>query len=220
MLWKVVPPRPPTFTLEGPGVRLEPLSIAHVPDLVRAASGGRDTFALTFVPDGEVAMRAYVDVALAARDAGDAVPFVTFDKALGRVVGSTRFGYLERWTWPASSSDAPTAPDTLDAAEIGWTWLAAEAQRTRVNTEQKLMMLRHAFEAWRVHRITLITDARNARSRAAIERLGASFEGVRRAHFPAADGTIRDSATYSILRAEWPVVFQHLASRLGPIDPR
>jgi RimJ/RimL family protein N-acetyltransferase len=88
--------------------------------------------------------------------------------------------------------------------EIGWTWLAADVQRTGVNTAMKRLMLEYAFDVWQVHRVTLKTDARNTRSRRAIERLGARAEGVRRAHHPAADGTIRDSAYYSILRDEWP----------------
>ncbi len=99
-------------------------------------------------------------------------------------------------------------------AEIGSTWLAASAQRTPANTEAKLLMLRHAFDGWGVQRITLKTDARNARSRRAIERLGAQFEGIRRAHVPATDGSIRDTAYYSVLPKEWPTVQGNLVRRL------
>jgi len=121
------------------------------------------------------------------------------------VVGSTRFGNLERWT---------RGEDRIDAVEIGWTWLTPSAQRTVVNTEAKLLMLGHAFESWRVHRVTLKTDARNARSRAAIERLGAKLDGLLRAHMPATDDTLRTSAVYSILAGEWPEVRARLIARL------
>ena len=99
-------------------------------------------------------------------------------------------------------------------AEIGHTWLAASAQRTGINTEAKFLMLRHAFEVWEVHVVRLRSDQRNARSRSAIERLGARFEGVRRADRPGADGTVRDSAFYSISVAEWPAVRDHLGALL------
>ena len=94
------------------------------------------------------------------------------------------------------------------------TWLAASAQRTRCNTEAKLLMLAHAFERWQVHSVSLKTDERNARSRRAIERLGARFDGLRRADMPGADGTVRTSAYYSILAAEWPVVCEGLRGNL------
>ena len=205
-------PLPPVI-LAGRHVRLEPLALRHLPALVAAASGRRDTFRLTTTPDGEPQAREYLTAALDAQAAGGALPFAIVSLALGRVVGSTRFGNLERWTWPKGHASARTdgAPD---AGEIGWTWLAEEAQRTAVNTEAKRLMLAHAFETWQFHRITLKTDVRNTRSRAAIERLGARFDGVLRAHFPAVDGTLRDSATYSILAAEWPSVRASLDARL------
>ncbi|MEP7124616.1 MAG: GNAT family protein [Byssovorax sp.] len=200
--------------LEGRHVRLEPLQLSHVPALVAAASGRRDTFRLTTTPDGEAQALEYVTAALDARAAGNGLPFATVSLALGRVVGSTRFGNLERWTWPRGHASARTdgAPD---AGEIGWTWLAEEAQRTAVNTEAKRLMLALAFETWGFHRVTLKTDVRNRQSRAAIERLGARFDGVLRGHFPAVDGTIRDSATYSILASEWPAVREGLDARLS-----
>jgi len=110
------------------------------------------------------------------------------------------------------------------AAEVGGTWLAASVQRTGVNTETKLLMLAHAFEAWGVRRVTLKTDACNVQSRTAIERIGARAEGIRRAHMPALDGTIRDKAYYSIIAAEWPMIRQHLRqlldgeNHLHPLD--
>ena len=91
-----------------------------------------------------------------------------------------------------------------DGVEIGWTWLAASAQRTPINTEAKWLMLRHAFEVWKVRVVRLNTDRRNARSRSAIERIGGRLDGVVRANRVASDGTLRDSALYSIVESEWP----------------
>ncbi|MEY2973809.1 MAG: hypothetical protein RIR49_229, partial [Actinomycetota bacterium] len=103
-----------------------------------------------------------------------------------------------------------------DAVEIGGTWLTPSAQRTGANTDAKLLMLAHAFDVLAVHRVTIKTDARNARSRANIERVGGVFEGVLRSHMRASDGAVRDTAMYSILAAEWPVVRERLRSRLRP----
>jgi len=127
-------------------------------------------------------------------------------------VGSTSYLGAERWRWPAGSPRQRT--DRPDVVEIGATWLAASAQRTRCNTEAKLLMLAHAFDVWQVHRVSLKTDARNMTSRRAIERLGARLEGVRRADMPGSDGSVRDSAYYSIVRAEWPEVRQRLEAAL------
>jgi RimJ/RimL family protein N-acetyltransferase len=199
--------------LEGRHVRLEPLDLDHVPALVVAARHDRRSFSLTEVPDDDAGMQDYVETALAARAAGKAIPFATIDRAAGRVVGSTRFGNIERWRWPAGHAQQRAA-DRPDAVEIGWTWLDAAAQRTGINTEAKLLMLSHAFEVWLVHRVSLMTDARNTRCRAAIERLGASLDGVLRAARPAADGALRDTAAYSIVRADWPACKTALRERL------
>lgn len=201
----------PPLTLEGAHVRLEPLALAHVPALAAAASGPRDTYALTWVPEGAPAMRRYVEEALALREGGAAVPFATVQRASGLVIGSTRFFNFEYLRWPEGMRAPPQPPD---AVEIGWTWLAPSAQRTAANTEAKLLMLTHAFESWRVLRVNLRTDARNARSRAAIERLGAKLDGILRAHLPAADGGVRDTASYSLLASEWPAARARLAGRL------
>jgi RimJ/RimL family protein N-acetyltransferase len=134
----------------------------------------------------------------------------------GEILGTTRFGNIERWLWPEPFADRGRTDGEPDAVEIGWTWLRHDAQRTAVNTEAKLLMLGHAFEVWKVTRVALRTDRRNARSRAAIERLGAKLDGVLRSHLPtAADGTIRDTATYSILDGEWESVRRGLLARLG-----
>jgi len=204
------------FFLEGAGIRLEPLGPAHIDGLAEAASGARDSFGYTWVPDGRDDAERYVQAALADRDAGRSVPFAIRHRMGHRVVGSTRFLDLEvfRWPppWPPGVGRGPVPSDGQPpvVAEIGSTWLAPTAQRTGINAECKLLMLRHAFDVWSVLRVTLKTDARNQASRAAIERLGATFEGVRRAHSPASDGSIRDTAYYSILRPEWPVVCDRL----------
>jgi N-acetyltransferase len=201
------------FTLEGRLVRLEPLRPELAPQLLAAGLIDRATFGLTGVPDSLEASQAYIHSAIQAREAGLAMPFATVRRSDDRVIGSTRFGNLEYWPWAAGNPHAKT-DGTPDAAEIGWTWLEPGAQRSGINTEAKRLMLEHAFETWRVLRMTFKTDARNTRSRNAIERLGAKFDGVLRSHVPAADGGIRDSAYYSIIAAEWPEVRARLDGML------
>lgn len=200
--------------LEGRHVRLEPLGVGHARDLLAAASGPRETYGFTTVPADEPSMVGYIEAALRDQDAGRALPFATVAKATGRVVGSTRFGNIEFWVWPPGNLNQ-RGEDRPDVAEIGWTWLAASAQRTPLNTEAKLLMLAHAFETWRVHRVSFMTDARNERSRRAILRLGARFDGVLRAARAASDGRIRDTAAFSILEDEWPAVKTQLQSQLN-----
>lgn len=200
--------------LTGSTIRLEPLSRAHLDGLVAAALEDRSTFGLTVVPSNEAAMLRYVDRAIADREAGLAVPYATLRRDDGRVLGATRFANVERWEWPEDHPLARPA-EVPDAIEIGWTWLAASAQRTAANTEAKRLMLGLAFEEWKVHRVTLKTDARNERSRANIERVGGKLDGIVRAHMPASDGGIRDTALYSILIAEWPAIRKRLDERLG-----
>ncbi len=158
----------------------------------------------------------YVRLALAEQAAGRAVPFVVVaispKESEPNIVGSTRFAGAERWAWPGRAAD----DQHVDALEIGWTWLVAAVQRTAVNTECKLLLLTAAFETLGVHRVTLKTDERNLRSRAAIERIGARFDGVLRGHMPTSDGTgVRNSAFYSILAGEWPAVKAQLRLHLG-----
>ena len=201
-------------TLVGEHVRLVPLTSEHAADLLAAASGDRRTFTYTWVPDGEADVRRYLAKALADQAAGTALPFATTRASDGAVVGSTRFMNVERWEWARAGAQP-------DAVEIGSTWLTATAQRTPVNTEAKLLMLTHAFEVWEVLRVTLKTDARNVRSRDAILRLGARFDGVLRAHMPAYDvAEPRDSAFYSILATEWPGVRDRLTASLAGIPDR
>lgn len=205
--------------LEGRHVRLEPLAVDHARDLLAAASGPRQTYGFTTVPADEPSMVGYIEAALRDQEAGRALPFATIEKAsgakaTGRVVGSTRFGNIEFWPWPPGNPNQ-RGRDVPDVAEIGWTWLAADVQRTPVNTEAKLLMLAHAFETWRVHRVSFMTDARNEGSRRAILRLGARFDGIIRAQRPGSDGAIRDTAAFSIRDDEWPMVKQQLHSRLN-----
>jgi RimJ/RimL family protein N-acetyltransferase len=194
--------------LAGRHVVLEPMQRAHVDGLLAAASEDRATYAFTLVPHDDASMREYVADALADEAAGTALPFTIRLRDDGRIVGTSRF--LDLDFWPGDGD-----PDTPSTAEIGSTWLARSVQATHVNPEAKLLMLTHAFDVWGVHRITFKTDARNERSRGAIARLGAQFEGIRRAHRLAYDGTVRDSAYFSIVRAEWPEVRAGLESRLS-----
>jgi RimJ/RimL family protein N-acetyltransferase len=198
-------------TLTGRHVRLVPLRPEHAPALHAAADESRRTYALTFMPRDFAEMEAYVAEALAEQDRGESLPFAVCDAA-GVPVGSTRFLSIERWAWPGPPPEpVPVGPDVV---EIGCTWYAERVQRTAVNTEAKLLLCTHAFEQWRVRRVRWKTDARNARSRAAILRLGARFDGVLRAHWMAADGTVRDSAFFSMLASEWPEAKQALYRRL------
>jgi RimJ/RimL family protein N-acetyltransferase len=200
------------LTLEGRYVRLLPLEMTHAEALHAAASEARETYRYTLVPPTYEAMRSLIAELLVEAAQGLTVPFTTTDARTGAVLGATRFMSIETWRWPGPRVEpAPKGPDAL---EIGGTWLAASAQRTGVNTEAKYLMLRHAFEVLAVHRVTLKTDQRNTRSRNAIERIGGRFDGVLRAHMPAFDGGIRDTAFFSILRSEWPAVRERLQARM------
>jgi N-acetyltransferase len=199
--------------LTGAHVRLEPLTREHVAPLTTAAARDPAPYVWSYVPQGLTHMAAYVEEALAGRAAGTAFPLAAVRLADGAVIGSTRFFDIERWTWPAGHREARR--EGPDACEIGYTWLTADAIRTAANTEAKLLMLTHAFESWGVRRVCFHTDVRNERSRAALARIGAQFEGVLRAHRVGSDLTARDSARYSILATEWPGVKERLQERLA-----
>lgn len=201
-----------SFVLTGKHVRLEPLDPRHIDGLVAASAADPSLYQWSPVPQGRAAASSYVQTALEWRDAGSAASFATLRVPDGVVIGSTRFFNLERWAWPPGH--ARHGRRDPDVCEIGYTWLTRSALRTAANTEAKLLMLAHAFEIWQVLRVCLHTDVRNARSRAAIERIGGKFEGVLRAHRMAADFIARDSARYSIVAAEWPGVKQRLAQML------
>ena len=194
--------------LYGTHVRLEPLDHRHVDGLAAAAAVDRSLYQWSPIPQGRVEATSYVDTAIAWRDAGTAVPFAIVRMQDGTIIGSTRFFNLERWAWP--QGHPRYGRQNPDACEIGYSWLTSSAIRTAANTESKLLMLTYAFEAWQVLRVCFHTDARNQRSRAALERVGGKFEGILRAHRMAADFIARDSARFSIVAAEWPELKQKL----------
>jgi RimJ/RimL family protein N-acetyltransferase len=203
--------------LAGRHVRLEPLDRRHVVGLAAAAAAEPSLYQWSPVPQGRVEAADYVNTGLAWKDAGTAVPFaiVTVNVRADDnvVIGSTRFWNLERWSWP--QGHPRHGRNVPDVCEIGYTWLTRSAIRTAANTEAKLLMLTHAFETWQVLRVCFHTDARNQRSRAALERIGGTCEGILRAHRMAADFIPRDSVRYSILAREWPEVREKLARLLG-----
>lgn len=185
--------------LVGYFVRLEPLSLSHLEGLVAAASQSRETFTFTGVPSDEASTRQYIETALQEKDDGTSIPFAIIAKRQGTVAGSTRFMRIQFWNWPGGSTHQRGA-HLPDAVEIGATWLASSAQRTGINTEAKLLMLTHAFGTWRVHRVRLTTDARNARSRNAIERLGAHLDGILRsdhAGYAARSATVHTTRSWT-----------------------
>jgi RimJ/RimL family protein N-acetyltransferase len=186
-------------TLEGRFVRLEPLTHGHLDALAEIAfEPSLWRWTSPRVTD-RASLAAYVDEALAAGQSGTTIPFATVSLAGSRVVGSTRFLNI----LPRDSR-----------VEIGATWVAVPFQRSPVNTEAKYLMLRHAFETLAAVRVELKTHAQNEKSRAAIERLGAQFEGIHRKHMLQPDGTRRDTAWYSIVDDEWPDVKARLEARL------
>ncbi|MEU6986321.1 GNAT family protein [Streptomyces sp. NPDC046324] len=202
-----------TFVLEGPLlegalVRLEPLDHRHAADLAAAAEEDRGSYRFTRVPVG-AGIEEYVETRLALAATGKLAPYAQVERASGRAVGVTAY---------CAPRLSPSG-DGLRAVEVGYTWLAASAQGTGVNTEAKYLLFRHAFENWDLPRLDLETDARNSRSRAAIEAVGARFEGVLRQWAPSwvegEEGRLRDSALYSIIAAEWPDCRARLEKRLA-----
>ncbi|MFI8823687.1 GNAT family N-acetyltransferase [Streptomyces sp. NPDC053431] len=216
---------PVPVVLTGRTVRLEPLAMRHAEGIAWAGAMDRAAYAYTSVPHGLDASCDYIARALAEQAQGRVLPFALVHPQTGRVLGSTRFLELDYWrgpvVWPPVTGVPYGDPLTSvpDAAEIGNTWISTEARGTGVNTEAKYLMLRHAFETWGVRRISMRADARNTRSRVAIERLGASCEGVRRAHSRGLDGVVRDTAFYSILDEEWSAVRGIIELRLPGLRP-
>jgi N-acetyltransferase len=197
------------LTLRGQLVRLEPLSRDHAADLAVAAEEDRSEYGFTWVPR-ESEIEGYVNAQLERAASGKLTPFAQIRVIDGRAVGCT--AYWDPRHWPGRSD--------LCAIEIGFTWLGASAQGTGLNTEAKLLLLEHAFERWGVARVDLKTDARNTRSRRAIEGIGARFEGVLRnwsqSWAPGEEGRLRDSAMYSVIDSEWPTCKEGLRRRLRP----
>lgn len=189
------------LTLTGPRVRLEPLSERHLPGLHRAISDGRLwELPVTFVPHPND-LAAFRADAEAAFEAGRELAFATIDRTSDKVVGSTRFRCIEA---------------RHRRVEIGFTFLAASAQRSHVNTEAKYLMLSHAFENWGCNRVELLTDERNAKSRRAIQRIGAREEGILRHHMVMRDGFLRNSVIFSLTSNEWPAAKQALQAKMSP----
>lgn len=187
-------------TLEGQQVRLEPLSKAHVAGLAQI---GLDEELWRWIPTQvrtAEEMAAYIETALDEQSRGVSLPFAILEKATGRVIGSTRYGNIDRLHL---------------RVEIGWTWVARNWQRTAVNTEAKYLLLRYAFETLGCIRVELKTDSLNEKSRAAILRIGAQQEGIFRNHMITASGRIRHTVYFSILDSEWPTVKARLESRLN-----
>jgi RimJ/RimL family protein N-acetyltransferase len=201
------------MVLQGEVIRLEPLELRHADDLAAAAAVDPSLYRWSPVPKSKAEAVSYIELALAWEQVGRAAPFVIVRVADNGIIGSTRFFEIERWSWPAGHP--PHGRAEPDACEIRYTWLTRSAIRTAANTEAKLLMLTHAFEAWRVVRVCLHTDIRNERSRAAMERIGGKFEGILRSHRMAADFVPRDSARYSIVAAEWPAVKERLRGYLA-----
>lgn len=198
--------------LTGQHVRLEPLDLKHVEGLVAAAASDSSLYQWSPVPQGSAEAQKYIETALAWKAAGTALPFATVRLTDGVVIGSTRFWNIEHWAWPQGHDRHGRG--LPDACEIGYSWLTPSAIRTAANTEAKFLMLEYAFETWSTLRVCFHTDARNRPSRAALERLGAKFEGVLRSHRMAADFIPRDSLRFSIVAAEWPTVKERLIGRL------
>jgi len=191
--------KPEPITLEGRGVRLEPLSQAHHSGLCEV---GLDPELWRLIPYRVATreeMAGYINAALQAQVAGTAVPFATIELASGQVVGSTRYMNI----------DVPSR-----RVEIGSTWIARPWQRSFVNTEGKFLMLRHAFEILGCNRVEFKTDALNERSRNAILRIGAQQEGIFRKHMVTWTGRVRDSVYFSIVDDDWPRVKADLEARL------
>ena len=194
-------------TLTGRHATLLPLAREHEA-AVKAAAADGELWRLwyTSVPSPENTS-SWIDAALAMRENQGAMPFVIRDNATGEVVGSTRYFNVDA---------------VHRRLEIGHTWHAKRAQRTAINTECKLMLLTHAFEALGCIAVEFRTHFFNFRSREAIERLGAKQDGILRNHHIMPDGTLRDTVVFSIIAGEWPSVKRHLAFKLGtdPISPR
>jgi RimJ/RimL family protein N-acetyltransferase len=187
-------------TLEGRGIRLEPLTTTHHDALAAAAADG-SLWELWFTsvpaPGGT---QAYIADALKGQQDGHMLPWAVRDLATGAIVGTTRYHDIVA---------------SIDRVEIGYTWYAQSRQRSSVNTTCKLLLLTHAFDTLGCKVVGLRTDNFNFRSQRAIEGLGAKKDGVLRHHATRRDGTVRDSVMYSILAAEWPDVRRHLELRLA-----
>ena len=187
------------LVLEGKHVRLEPMRVDHLPALCDVGLEPSLWKWTGNVVESAADIEMYVRNAMSERDRGTALPFVTIERVSGKVVGSTRFGNI----------------DMLNLkAEIGWTWINPQWQRSAINTEAKLLMLTHAFETWKCIRVELKTDANNKVSQKAIKRIGGVKEGILRNHMITETGRYRDSVYFSIIESEWESAKANLASKI------
>lgn len=188
------------LTLTGRVVTLEPLTVAHAAPL---AAVGLDPELWRWIPSAVTSpaeMEGYVKTALDEQARGVSLPFVIRLAGSGQVIGSTRFGNIDR---------------ANKRLEIGWTWYTSSAQRTGANSDAKLLLLTHAFETLGANRVELKTDALNTKSRNAILRIGAQQEGIFRQHVITASGRVRDTVYFSIIRDEWPDVKRRLLQKIA-----
>jgi len=187
------------LVLQGKLVRLEPLSNDHTIALCKVAfDESLWRVGLNNLQTTEDVVR-YVQTALDDQHSGNALPFAIFEQASNIVVGSTRFGNIDRKN---------------KKVEIGWTWLGKQWQRMGLNTEAKFLMLQHAFEVWKCVRVEFKTDVLNKQSRAALQRIGATEEGILRKHAITSSGRIRDTVYYSIVDDEWKEVKERFRTLL------
>lgn len=191
---------PLTARLEGSIVVLEPLTEEHADELWEAARAPEIWAWLAHIGESREYFDRWMRMSLAAAAAGEEGPFATRDRDSGRLIGSSRYLNL-------------SPPDRR--LEIGWTWLAPSAWGSGANVEAKLLMLEYAFETLGCLRVEFKTDARNARSRAALSALPAQFEGIMRKHMTVPDVGVRDSAYFSVVDDEWPEVRANLRRRLA-----
>jgi N-acetyltransferase len=186
--------------LEGTLVRLEPLLRTHLAGLCEVGLAEELWRWIPLPVRTAEDMAAYLDLALKEQANGDSLPFAQIEKKSGKVIGSTRYMNIEK---------------THHRVEIGCTWIGPEWQRTAVNTEAKYLLLRHAFETLGCLRVELKTDSLNAKSRAAILRIGAKEEGTFRNHMITSTGRVRHTVYFSVVDSEWPEVKTRLEGRLS-----
>ncbi len=178
-------------TLTGKSITLEPLSFNHQEKLSQVGLNAEIWRWSADAIETPADMQSYIEAALKSQVAGSALPFVIIENTQKVIVGSTRYGNIDK---------------DNRRVEIGWTWIAPLWQRTIVNTEAKYLMLQHAFEVWRCLRVEFKTDSLNEKSRNALRRIGAKEEGILRNHMIVSSGRIRHSVYYSIINSEWPEV--------------
>src|SRR3990172_6651818 len=194
------PLRVAPVTLTGRVVRLEPLGPEHLDDLAQIGLEPSLWRWITYPVRTRDDLRAYIEDALRDREAGRAMPFATIEQSSSRPIGSTRFGNIDLFN---------------RRVEIGWTWVALAWQRSAVNTEAKLLMLRHAFDDLGCNRVEFKTDSLNVQSRSALLGIGAVEEGTLRNHMVTASDRLRHSVYYSVIASEWPAVRARLEARLA-----